>query len=79
MTDQFDFHDYYQKGDIVYYLHQSVTGIYSVKELKVTSIYSDLLIATENRGMSYCIDYREQENVFYTLKEANDALKEVSG
>ena len=56
MTDQFNFHDYYQKGDRIYYIHQSVTGIYSVKELKVTSIYSDLLIATENRGMSYCID-----------------------
>ena len=75
---KYDFRDHYQKGDWIYYLHISdVTNKVSILNLKVSTLYPNIMIAYEDRGMSYCIDSKDKDKIFETESGAEEYLKEI--
>lgn len=59
-----NFQSLYKKDDLIYFIRDDVSGKKEIKELIVKTIYPQTIIAVEERGMSYCIDFKDKEKIF---------------
>ena len=57
-----DFEDLYQNGDIIQFEREGIIKM-EILKLKVMKVYPYTIIATENRGMSYCIDWQNRDKI----------------
>ena len=68
----FDFRNFYEKGQIVYYVHIIETlGVKEVKKLYLRTIYPRMIIGTEEKSYCQCIGYSDRDRIFITSRDAD--------
>jgi hypothetical protein len=76
----FDFRDYYAKGQIIYYIHILGGGINTkeLKRLKIRTIYPRMMVCDEEKSCCQCIGYDCKDYIFNTAKEAEPTYKSIN-
>lgn len=76
----FDFRNFYEKGQIVYYIHILQGGINTkeLKKLKIRTIYPRMMVCDEEKSCCQCIWYGAKDLVFDALKDANTVYKIIN-
>jgi hypothetical protein len=76
----FDFRDYYAKGQIIYYIHVLGGGINTkeLKRLKIRTIYPRMMVCDEEKSCCQCIGYSCKDYIFNTAKEAEPTYKSIN-
>lgn len=75
----FDFRNYYEKGQIIYFIHILGGGINTkeLKKLKIRTIYPRMMVCDEEKACCQCIGYSQKEYIFNTPKEAEPVYKSI--
>lgn len=75
-----DFTNLYEKGDIIYYVKVlEKLGIKELKELKLRSIYSDMIVGVDDSSrQTVCIFLTTAQLVFKNRKEALEVYNMIS-
>lgn len=75
----FDFRNYYEKGQTVYFVHILAGLIQSkeLKKLKIRTIYPRMMVCTEDKACCECIGYSQKDNIYEDLKDAQKAYKTI--
>lgn len=67
----FDFNNFYEKGQIIYFLRALPSmGYKDIIKARIRTIYPDLLIACEEKGMTHCIGVDQKDLIFNTKCDA---------
>lgn len=68
----FDFRDFYVKGDEVYFVRINSHKYYgkSLKTIKIRTVYPRMMVGVENGKECVCIGYTEKDQIFSTLTDA---------
>ena len=74
----FDFNDYYEKGQIIFYVkvHEKL-GIKDLLELKIRTIYPKMMVAVEDKKCTHCIGPDTKDMIFVDRKTASEAYNEI--
>ena len=79
---EFDFRDYYEKGEIGYFVRYSKElGEKEICKVYLRTIYPRTMVGSEEKGCCHCIGYKQKDQIFKTSKEAQtfyDSLNIVS-
>lgn len=76
----FDFRNFYAKGQVIYYIH-ILRGLINTKELKkltVRTVYPRMLICNEEKVCCQCIGYDSKDLIFDTQNDANVIFKTIN-
>lgn len=75
----FDFRDYYQKGQVIYYILILGGGINTkeLKRLKVRTVYPRMLVCDEEKAACQCIGYSQRDYIFNTAHEAKPTYDSI--
>ena len=76
---EFDFRNFYEKGQTIYYIHILRGGINTkeLKKLKIRTIYPRMMICNEEKACCQCICYNEKDLIFYTPRDADVVYKSI--
>lgn len=67
----FDFRNYYEKGQIAYYVRvQERLGEKEIIKVFLRTIYPRTLIGSEEKSCCHCIGYHERDRIFETPRDA---------
>ena len=77
---EFDFRNFYEKGQIIYYIHILRGGINTkeLKKVKIRTIYPRMMICNEEKACCRCIGYNERDLIFDTPKDADVVYKTIN-
>lgn len=75
----FDFRNYYEKGQTIYFIHILGGGINTkdLKKLKIRTIYPRMMVCDEEKACCQCIGYNQKDYIFNTAKEADPVYKSI--
>ena len=69
----FDFRNYYEHGEIVYYVRYSeLLGVKEIHKVYLRTIDPRMMVGSQEKSHCHCIGYNQRDQVFRTPKEAND-------
>lgn len=76
----FDFRNFYEKGQVIYYILVLRGGIQTkeLKKVKIRTIYPRMLVCTEEKACCQCIGYGDRDLIFETLQDANAVFKTIN-
>ena len=76
----FDFRNFYEKGQIIYYIQILNMGINTkeLKKLKIRTIYPRMIVCSEEKACCQCIDYNEKDLIFNTQRDADAVYKTIN-
>ena len=76
----FDFRNFYEKGQIIYYIQILNMGINTkeLKKLKIRTIYPRMIVCSEEKACCQCIDYNEKDLIFDTQRDADAVYKTIN-
>ena len=77
---EFDFRNFYEKGQTIYFIHILRGGINTkeLKKLKIRTIYPRMMVCNEEKACCQCIDYNERELIFDTPRDADVVYKTIN-
>ena len=77
---EFDFRNFYEKGQTIYYIHILRGGINTkeLKKLKIRTIYPRMMICNEEKACCQCIGYSERDLIFDTPRDADVVYKTIN-
>ena len=77
---EFDFRNFYEKGQIIYYIHILRGGINTkeLKKVKIRTIYPRMMICNEEKACCRCIGYNERDLIFDTPRDADVVYKTIN-
>lgn len=74
----FDFNDYYEKGQKIFYVQVSERlGEKDLLELTIRTIYPKMMVAVEEKKCAHCIGADSQDMIFFDRKSAVEAYNDV--
>lgn len=76
---EFDFRNFYEKGQTIYYILILRGGINTkeLKKLKIRTIYPRMLVCNEEKACCQCIGYNDRNLIFDTPKDADAIYKTI--
>ena len=76
----FDFRNFYEKGQIIYYIQILNMGINTkeLKKLKIRTIYPRMIVCSEEKACCQCVDYNEKDLIFDTQRDADAVYKTIN-
>lgn len=76
---EFDFRNFYEKGQTIYYILILRGGINTkeLKKLKIRTIYPRMLVCNEEKACCQCIGYSDRDLIFDTPKDADTIYKTI--
>ena len=76
---EFDFRNFYEKGQTIYYILILRGGINTkeLKKLKIRTIYPRMLVCNEEKACCQCIGYSDKDLIFDTPKDADAIYKTI--
>lgn len=77
---EFDFRNFYEKGQTIYFIHILRGGINTkeLKKLKIRTIYPRMMVCNEEKACCQCIDYNERDLIFDTPRDADVVYKTIN-
>lgn len=74
----FDFRNYYEKGQIVYFVRiMESLGEKEVKKLLLRTIYPRMMVGSEEKAACQCIGYNDRDKIFLTPRDADNYSKSI--
>ena len=75
----FDFRNFYEKGQTIYFIHILRGGINTkeLKKLKIRTIYPRMIVCNEEKSCCQCIDYNERDLIFDTPRDADAVYQTI--
>ena len=76
----FDFRNFYENGQVVYYILILKGGIQTkeLKKLKIRTIYPRIMVCNEEKACCQCIGYENKDLIFETLHDAEAMFKTIN-
>ena len=76
----FDFRNFYEKGQTIYYIHILRGGINTkeLKKLKIRTIYPRMMVCNEEKSCCQCIHYESRDLIFEKLKDADAVYQTIN-
>ena len=77
---EFDFRNFYEKGQTIYFIHILRGGINTkeLKKLKIRTIYPRMMVCNEEKACCQCIGYNERDLIFDTPRDADVVYKTIN-
>lgn len=77
---EFDFRNFYEKGQTIYFIHILRGGINTkeLKKLKIRTIYPRMMVCNEEKACCQCIGYNEKDLIFDTPRDADVVYKTIN-
>ena len=75
----FDFNDYYVVGQKIFYIRVlEKIGVKDLLELKIRTVYPDMIVACEKKGFARCIGPETQDMIFLDRHSAEKAFDNIA-
>ena len=75
----FDFNNFYEEGQKIFYIRVlERLGIKDLLELKIRTVYPDMIVACEKKGFARCIGPETQDMIFLDRHSAEKAYDNIT-